>query len=189
MRRLRRWAILLAFALIVLAGLLLLRRDAARIIAGYCERHYFIREIVAAGEQTGIDPGFLAAMVYVESRFNPDAVSASGAVGLMQLMPGTAREVAARHHVRFSDTSLREPATNVLLGALYFKDLHRHFRDTDLAMAAYNAGPRSVREWLADRADTDVATTFNMAETRRYVAAVNEVYGRWRKFRSWWKWF
>lgn len=180
---------LLGLALLVLVGLLLLRRDAARLVAGYCERHYYVKEIAAAGRRTGIDPGFLAAMVYVESRFDPEAVSASGAVGLMQLMPGTAREVAAKHRVRFSDTALRDPATNLLLGALYFKDLSRHFRDTDLAMAAYNAGPRSVREWLADSADTDVAASFNVAETRRYVVAVNGTYGRVRKFLAWWSRF
>jgi soluble lytic murein transglycosylase-like protein len=80
----------------------------------------------------------LRAVIEVESDFDADARSPKGALGLMQLMPATARSLGV--------ANAREPAANVNAGARYLKDLlARYGNDVPLALAAYNAGPQAVR--------------------------------------------
>ena len=80
-----------------------------------------------------LDPKLLHAMIYAESAYNPTAVSSAGAVGMMQLMPGTAR--------RYGVTNRRDPVQNIEGGARYMKDLLKMFNaNIKLAVAAYNAG-------------------------------------------------
>ena len=90
-----------------------------------------------AARASEIDPALLHAIVKVESGYNPRAVSPKGAVGLMQLMPETAR----RYGVRDS----RDPAQNTAAGSAYLRDLLIQFdHDLPLALAAYNAGENAV---------------------------------------------
>jgi soluble lytic murein transglycosylase-like protein len=92
-------------------------------------------EPVAAG--LGIDPNLIRAVIWAESRCNPRARSPKGAQGLMQLMPATARE--------YGVTDAFDPLQNIRAGARYLRDLMGLFSgNLELALAAYNAGPRSV---------------------------------------------
>jgi soluble lytic murein transglycosylase-like protein len=93
--------------------------------------------IAEAGRRWNVRPELLRAMIAVESRFDPLAVSRRGARGLMQLMPETAK--------RFTVGDLFDPRTNVLAGAQYLRLLLDLFHnDVELALAAYNAGEQSV---------------------------------------------
>jgi len=93
--------------------------------------------IQAATEKWGIDADLLRAVIWVESRCNPRAVSGKGARGLMQLMPGTAR--------LYGVGDAFDARANILAGAGYLRDLLAHFSgNTELALAAYNAGPQAV---------------------------------------------
>lgn len=94
------------------------------------------RLLVAAAAKHGVPLPLLRAVVAVESNFKSDAVSHAGAMGLMQLMPGTARDMGVKNAF--------DPADNVNGGARYLAFLLRHFKDTELAVAAYNAGPGRV---------------------------------------------
>ena len=119
-----------------------------------------------------------------ESLFDREAVSRAGARGLMQLMPGTAREVAGRLDIGYDQSRLtRDPEYNVLLGSTYFARLLGQYDGSyPLAIAAYNAGPGNVNRWL--RANGDPRTSaVNMVdwieeipffETRNYVQRVLE---------------
>ena len=89
----------------------------------------------SASAKTGVSPALLVATAYEESRMNPRARSAVGARGLLQLMPATA------HELRLDGT---DPATNVLAGARYLKEMIERFGSLDLGLAAYNAGPTAV---------------------------------------------
>ena len=118
------------------------------------------KELTRAVDETEVDPALVLAVALRESGGDPDAVSVKGARGLMQLMPGTAREVGV------DDPA--DPGQNLRGGARYLaRMLRRYDGDVDLALAAYNAGPGSV-----DRAGGRVP---DFPETQHYVEAVKRL--------------
>jgi soluble lytic murein transglycosylase len=116
-----------------------------------------------------LDPALLAAVVYVESRFDPNAESTAGAIGLMQLLPETAEGIALRTGgTAFVVADLRDPEINVRYGSWYLDHLLERYGDARLALAAYHAGQGNVDEWR--RAGAGIA----FPETRDYVEQVLE---------------
>jgi peptidoglycan lytic transglycosylase len=124
-----------------------------------------------------LDPTLLAAVIYAESRFDPNVVSDAGAVGLMQLLPETAKGIAVRTGgTRFVVADLRDPEINVRYGSWYLDHLRdRYGGDMTLALAAYHAGQGNVDQWLAD------GSGIVFPETQAYVdevARVRQVYAQ-----------
>lgn len=107
--------------------------------------------------EAGLDPALVCSLVRAESRFHPDAESSRGAIGLMQLMPSTAAWIAAKLDVEAYD--LRDAETNLRFGTWYLRHLLDRFGRIDLALAAYNAGPSRVDEWVASGEKGYVETT------------------------------
>jgi soluble lytic murein transglycosylase len=124
-----------------------------------------------------LDPALLAAVVYRESRFDPDAVSESGAVGLMQLLPETAKGIAQyTGGTEFRLSDLHDPEINVRYGSFYLRRLlDKYGGDVSLALAAYHAGQGNVDEWIAR------GEGIAFAETREYVDDVLELRGVYRR--------
>jgi soluble lytic murein transglycosylase len=117
-----------------------------------------------------LDPALLAAVIYTESKFHSDARSDSGAVGLMQLMPRTARTIAARTGgIDFRVADLDDPDVNVRYGAWYLRYLLDRYGDEETALAAYNAGQSAVDVWRRR------GVGIQFSETRAYVAKVEHV--------------
>jgi soluble lytic murein transglycosylase-like protein len=112
-----------------------------------------------AAADTALPLALLTAVARVESSFRHQARSKAGAQGLLQVMPGTARELALDPD---------QPETNVLAGARYLRQMLQRFDSTDLALAAYNAGPTAVER--AGGAPT--------AEVLTYVANVTQLWRR-----------
>jgi soluble lytic murein transglycosylase len=123
-----------------------------------------------------LDPYVLAALVAQESGFVPDIRSPAKAVGLMQLVPGTAQRYARKLALpSYSPAHLVRPETNVRLGTAYFADLMREFGDIHLALASYNAGENRVRRWLAERpglAPDEFVDDIPFPETQEYVKRI-----------------
>ncbi len=131
--------------------------------------------LVAEAEANRLDPGLLAAIIYAESRFEPDSLSAAGAVGLMQLMPETAAWAASEMGRHGLDRRLTEPAPNIVIGAWYYRYLLDKYGDERLALAAYNGGERNLDEWLAAEPGTAVDEAIEaipFEETRVFVGRV-----------------
>ena len=125
-------------------------------------------EVRDAAQRRGIDPYLVAAVVREESSYYPRATSRAGARGLMQLMPATARLMAPTG-------DLEDPVFNIELGTRFLAGLMREFNDPRLALAAYNAGPNRVRQWLNARRSDDIEAFVEQIpfdETRLYVKKV-----------------
>ena len=133
-------------------------------------------EMTDAAMAAGLDPHLVAAIVREESSYYPRAVSRAGARGLMQLMAGTAAPMAQVRGLPFRQGELLDdPAYNLRIGARFLAGLVREFGDTRLAIAAYNAGPKRVRQWWSARKTDDVEAFIEQIpydETRLYVKRV-----------------
>jgi len=137
----------------------------------------FHEQVKAAVRQTTIDPHFIFAIAKQESAFNSDAASPVGAMGLMQLMPATAKQTAKKAGLLFRPQDLLQADKNITLGSRYLDELMGAFAGNRiLASAAYNAGPSRVKQWLnkdENKLPYDVwIETIPYKETRFYVQNV-----------------
>jgi peptidoglycan lytic transglycosylase len=119
-----------------------------------------------------LDPALMAAVIYQESKFRPAVESSSGAIGLMQLTPSTARGIAIRTGGNaFKTSDLYNPEINIRYGAWYLDNLFAKYHDERLVLAAYNAGQGNVDKWIAHGED------IQFPETRAYVSRVEHLKG------------
>jgi soluble lytic murein transglycosylase len=172
-----RYALATVVAVAGLAGAVVYLEDAKP--GWYAKHRYplaYEHVIVGHARNYDLDAALLAAVVYRESKFDSAARSTSGAIGLMQLLPATARGIALHTGGKeFVVRDLYDPEINVRYGAFYLRRLLTKYDDERLALAAYNAGQRNVDEWLA--ADRGIV----FPETREYVDDVlelREIYAR-----------
>jgi soluble lytic murein transglycosylase len=154
--------VLLAFALV---------QDAK---PGWWERLWYplrYEEIVRGHARNyELDPALLAAVIYQESKFKPNARSSSGAIGLMQLLPNTAKGIAVHTGgTQFRVDDLYNPEINVRYGAWYLRHLLQKYGDERTALAAYNAGQDNVDRWRRS------GSGIQFSETRAYVDRVEEL--------------
>jgi soluble lytic murein transglycosylase len=123
-----------------------------------------------------LDPAFLAAVIYQESKFDASAHSKSGAVGLMQLTPTTARGIAIRTGgSAFRVSDLTNPELNIRYGCWYLEHLFQKYGNERLVLAAYNAGQGNVDRWRAQ------GRGVQFSETRAYVERVEDLKAIYRK--------
>ncbi len=139
------------------------------------------QEIKNTASKVGIDPYFTLAVMREESRFNPRAVSKSDAMGLMQLMPATAREVARMEKIELGKMEdVMDPYINVQLGTHYLGWISSRFNDILIYTAGgYNAGPSNMLRWLQNWSEDSTEEFVEMIpfeETRNYVKRVYRSY-------------
>lgn len=126
--------------------------------------------------QNGLSPALLAAVIDQESKFDANAQSTSGAIGLMQLTPSTARGIAIRTGgSAFRTSDLYDPEINIRYGAWYLSNLFHKYGDERLVLAAYNAGQGNVDRWRS------AGESIQFPETRAYVARVEQLERVYRK--------
>lgn len=126
--------------------------------------------------ETGLDPALVAALIWQESTFDPEAVSGPGARGLMQIMPPTGRELARTLGLKYHIDMLHEPDRGIELGTRYLKRMIDGFGGrVDKALAAYNAGPNRVSSWTRARPGQGAEEFIEgipFQETRNYVMTI-----------------
>ena len=126
--------------------------------------------VVGHAENYELAPELVAAVIYQESKFDADAVSESGAVGLMQLLPATAQGIADRTGGSgWQERDLVDPELNVRYGSWYLRHLLDKYGSEELALAAYNAGQANVDRWREEGVE------IQFPETRHYVHRVQEL--------------
>jgi len=131
----------------------------------------FENEIARYSEEFGLDPHLVCAVINAESGFDDSAVSPKGAIGLMQVMPDTGAWAAEKIGVEgFYQDDLFFADTSIRIGCWYLSYLDGEFSgDIDLMLAAYNAGPARVREWLGGGSEL---TEIPYKETENYLKKV-----------------
>jgi len=148
-------------------------------------------EIEKYAKQYELDPARVAAVIYCESSFQPEAVSSAGALGLMQIMPETGTWIAKKldESGTYTDERLFEPELSIRYGCWYLNYLDgRYDGDLTKATAAYHAGGSRVDEWLTDKEYSQDGVTLAYIpydSTRAYVANVKSAYEHYKeKFQS-----
>ena len=117
----------------------------------------------------GVDETEIFAIIETESKFNKDAKSSAGAIGLMQIMPDTGRWIATTLGIEFEINELFDPNVNVRFGAFYLSYLHGKFSEDWVVYASYNAGEGVVSRWVEENIKKD---EIPYAETKNYVQKV-----------------
>ncbi len=144
----------------------------------------YAESIRGAARTAGLDPYFVAAVIREESSYDPRARSGVGAIGLMQLMPDTARHVAQDLGRPLTElAALWEPPVNITLGSRYLAQLQARFQDPLLAVAAYNAGPHRVQRWVAERPRADMEEFVDQIPFDETRAFAKRVYTSWHHYR------
>jgi soluble lytic murein transglycosylase len=180
----RRLLLIVLTIAVLIAGLLVVHiiRPAwyVRLLPASIVRHMYPlnhgANIVESARKYRLDPALVAAVIYEESRFRQSTVSSRGAIGLMQLLPSTAREIARNTGgEKFVVGDLTDARINILYGCNYLRYLLDQFGgSTTAAVAAYNAGVANVREWIARQGGRPLRSAdIPFAETRSYVSHVS----------------
>ena len=154
----------------------LLRRPATALALRAAALGYplaFRDQIARVSQGAAIPADLLQALMREESALDPRALSPSGALGLTQLMPATARVLARKLKLRGYETAwLLDPETNIRIGGTYLGELYARFQHPALALASYNAGPGAVSGWLKARGSLPLdafVEEIPLDETRGYV--------------------
>ncbi|HUJ27619.1 MAG TPA: transglycosylase SLT domain-containing protein [Myxococcales bacterium] len=133
----------------------------------------FREEIARAAQSFSIPADLLQALMREESALDPRALSSTGALGLTQVMPATARALARKLRIQDYQTArLYEPSVNIRIGGAYLGELYARFQHPALALASYNAGPGNVSGWLKARGTLPLdafVEEIPLDETRGYV--------------------
>jgi len=143
------------------------------------DRYYPLRHtdiVNRYAEEYGLAPELVYALIHAESRFNENAVSSSGASGLMQIMETTAYWLAPQVGLDdFDYGQIFDPAINIRLGCYYLSMLERRYGNIEVALSAYNAGSGNVERWLGNpeySSDGETLDFIPYPETRNYIIRV-----------------
>lgn len=130
-------------------------------------------------QERNLRPNFVCAIIYTESRFNAGSVSGAGATGLMQIMPGTAESIS-QELGEASMGDLKNPDVSIRYGTWYIKGLlDKYNGDTDLALAAYNAGVGRADKYKDNAAPLPYETVFFVQKVKNTEAMYDKVYDAW----------
>lgn len=137
--------------------------------------------ILKYSELYNVDPNLVASVINTESKFDANAISSKGAMGLMQIMPETGVWIAELLQIdNFQESMIINPDININLGTWYINKLSDDFNGNyDLVLASYNGGPGNVTKWLEDDEYSDDGTSLKdipFSETKTYVKKVKSNY-------------
>jgi len=143
----------------------------------------FADELCRESAETGVNPLWLRSIIWQESRYDANALSAAAARGLMQFIPETAAAVADRVGMgEMTPDQMYAPEVSVRLGTNYWAELMDEFGSPEFALASYNGGPHNVRRWSAKTPGNDAmlfVSDIGFVQTKNYVRQVFGLYARY----------
>lgn len=146
---------------------------------------YWIEEINLASNKFKLDPWLIISLIREESYFDENAKSRTNALGLMQLMPGTANFIVSKYNIKLPTAQdLTNPRVNLYLGCTYLKYLNERFNNPIHVVAAYNGGEGSVNKWIKANKNKDndeFIENITFEETRNYVKKIFRTYHLYQK--------
>lgn len=168
-KKYRRLLLVLAIVVIILINFKIILRSFFPIT--------YEESILKYSELYSIDPNLVAAVINTESKFDENAVSSKGAIGLMQIMPDTGLWIGELIGIEDLDEEMiKVPDININLGTWYLNKLSDDFNGNfDLVLAAYNGGPGNVSKWLVNEEYSEDGTELRVIpfeETKKYVKRV-----------------
>lgn len=171
-------------AILAVAAVFLLRWAHTRLLQKLYPRGYSA-VVTDAAKETGLDPNLIYAVIRQESRFNADAESSAGAVGLMQLTPETFEWLQKKESgsAPLSSASLHKPEVNIKYGCRFLSFLINRYGVLHTSLCAYNAGQGRVDGWLKNAAlskDGKTLVSIPYAETKDYVRKVEQNYEQYK---------
>ncbi|HEY2382628.1 MAG TPA: transglycosylase SLT domain-containing protein [Terriglobia bacterium] len=130
--------------------------------------------ICAAAVSSKVDPLWIHAIIWQESKYDPNSRSGAAARGLMQFIPDTANAVGSSIGMtNLTLDKLFDPSVSIRLGAAYWAALMQKFKSPEMALAAYNGGPDNVKRWLNKSSDPELfVSDIGFVETKKYVMSV-----------------
>ena len=135
-------------------------------------------------EENQIDPLLIFAIIKAESNFDYDVVSNRNAIGLMQLVDSTAKDVALRLKIDYDENTLYNPDENIMLGVKYFSLLYEKYGNIPIALTAYNAGMGTVDKWIENGTiskDGSDIENIPYKQTNNYVRKILRDYDIYKK--------
>lgn len=135
-------------------------------------------------QEYNVDENLIYALIKAESNFQADAVSNKNALGLMQLMPSTAEEVANKNKIELTGENILEPDVNINIGTKYISTLLEKYECVEVALAAYNAGIGNVDKWIESgiiKSDGSDIENIPFKETNTYVRKIMRDYKIYEK--------
>ena len=151
----------------------------------FCYKTDYAVQVETASKEFDVDKAMIFSIIKAESKFDENAKSNAGAIGLMQIKLSTANyicDIKGEQHI--SEQDLYVPSTNIRLGVAYYKYLLNKFVNVETTICAYNAGETTVRAWLLDEKYSKDGKTLSVVpyeETKNYLKKVTKnfsVYSR-----------
>ena len=130
-------------------------------------------------QEYNVDENLIYALIKAESNFQAEAVSNKNALGLMQLMPTTAEEIANKNGIELTEKNILEPDININIGTKYISTLLEKYECVEVALAAYNAGIGNVNKWIESgiiKSDGSDIENIPFKETNTYVRKIMRDY-------------
>ena len=135
--------------------------------------------VLIYSEEYGIDKNLILALIKAESNFDADAISNRNAIGLMQLMEDTAKDVANKNNIELNDENIKQELCdvykNIQIGTCYLASLFKKYESKEIALAAYNAGIGTVDNWIEKgiiKSDGSDIENIPYKETNYYVRKI-----------------
>ena len=151
----------------------------------FCYKTDYAVQVETASKEFDVDKAMIFSIIKAESRFNKNAKSNAGAIGLMQIKLSTANYICdIKGEQNVSEDELFVPSTNIRLGVAYYKYLLNKFANVETTICAYNAGETTVRAWLMDKTYSKNGKTLSVIpyeETKNYLEKVTKNFSVYSK--------